>query len=96
MPVLLLALTFPVTRPVNVTVTDSLANMSPFPDVVMTRAVDEGVAAVPATFTELITTPGAGQPRAKKYVGKKRVICPPDSMEPVPLGVNVKVAALLG
>jgi hypothetical protein len=96
MPVSLLALTFPVTKPVNVTVTGTLASMSPLPDVVITRAVGEGAAAVPATLKELMATAGAGQPGAKKYVGKKRVIRPPDSMEPVPLGVNVNVAALLG
>jgi hypothetical protein len=50
MPVALLALTCPVTKPVNVTVTGTLANMSPLPDVVITRADEEGASAVPATF----------------------------------------------
>ncbi len=65
-PVALSALAFPVTKPVNVTTTDTLANICPLPDVVITNDVDEGSAAEPVTFTELIATLGAGQPTAKK------------------------------
>ena len=65
-PVALSALALPVTKPVNVTVTDTPATICPLPDVVITTDVDEGCAAVPATFNELMATPGAGQPSAKK------------------------------
>jgi hypothetical protein len=66
MPVALSALASPVTNPVNVTTTDTLAKICPLPDVVITTDVDEGSAAVPVTFMELMATLGAGQPGAKK------------------------------
>ena len=92
MPVALLALAGPVIKPVKVTVTDTNANICPVPDVVITNDVDDGAAAVPLTFKELMTTPGAGLPSAKKENGKKRVIFPPDDTEPSPLGRNENVA----
>ena len=95
MPVALSALASPVTRPVNVTVTNTPPNTCPVPDIVITNDVDEGGAAVPSTFMELMKTPGAG-PRTKKFDGKKRVILSPDARVPPPLGRNEKVAALLG
>ncbi len=93
-PVALFALASPVTKPAKVTVTEALAGIVPVPDVVTTNDVDEGAAAIPATFEELMVTLGSGHPRAKKYDGKKRVIFPPDGMAPPPLGTNVNVAAL--
>ena len=65
-PAGLLAVTSPVSKPVKVTVTETLANICPVPDVVMTSDVDDGAAAVAATLGELIATFGAGQPAAKK------------------------------
>jgi hypothetical protein len=96
MPVALFALTSPVTKPVNVTVTEAFAAMVPAPDVVITNDVDEGTAANPKTLMELMATLGSGQPRAKKSKGNKRVICPPDGMAPPMLGMNENVAALPG
>ncbi len=93
-PVALLALAGPVIKPVRVTVTDTDANIRPVPDVVITNEVDDGAAAVPLTFKELMATPGAGHPSAKKYNGKKSVIVPPDNREPAPLGRNENVAVL--
>ena len=94
MPVELLAVAGPVIKPDSVTVTDADANICPVFDVVITNEVGNGVAAVPLTFRELMATPGAGQPSAKKFNGKKRVIVPPDDREPAPLGRNENVAVL--
>ena len=96
MPVALFALTSPVTKPVKVTVTEAFPTIAPAPRVVITNDVAEGAAANPATLWELMATLGSGQPRAKKYHGKKRVIFPPDGIVPPRLGVNEKVAALPG
>jgi len=66
MPVAEPAVTSPVSRPVKVIVTDTLAATCPVPDVVMMREVDDGAAAVAATLEALTATLGAGQPKAKK------------------------------